>query len=143
MTGLNKRAGPLGAKALELWRRAMKTYKVEKTGEVVEGCPLEPIGDRAVVRPLGSQERRIGNIVLPDTVDKEQRRGVVLACGKGTKRVRLNEDDFEQSTTYYEPMTIEPGDTVVFSERYANKIVLDGQEFFVIRENDVLARLKA
>jgi len=90
---------------------------------------IKPLGDRVIVKPLGSEEVTKSGIVLPDTVDKEKpEQGEVIAVGLG-KRLESGE---------IAPMSVKVGDKVVFRKYSPDEIKVDGEEVLVISENDIV-----
>ncbi len=90
---------------------------------------LKPLGDRVVVRPKQKEETTKSGIVLPDTASEKPQEGTVLSVGPGRvldtgKRVE---------------MEVKQGDTVLFAKYAGTEVKLDGEEYLVIRESDLLA----
>ena len=85
---------------------------------------LKPINDRLVVRRLPAEEVTAGGIIIPDTAKEKPQQGEVIAVGKGKK-------DYS--------MTVKKGDKVLFGKYSGQELNLDGEEFLVMREEDVLA----
>jgi chaperonin GroES len=92
---------------------------------------LKPLGDRVVVRPRKKEEMTSSGIVLPDTASEKPQEGSVLAVGPG--RVLDNGKRVE--------MEVKSGDTVLFAKYAGTEVKLDGEEYLVIREADLLAIL--
>lgn len=93
---------------------------------------LKPLGDHLIVEPLGSDEVTKSGIVLPDTVDKEKpEKGTVLAVGPGKIL-----DNGERS-----PLDVKVGDIVVFKKYSPDEFKLDGKDYLILAEHDVLAIL--
>ena len=90
---------------------------------------LRPLGDRVVVKPLEREEVTRSGIVLPDTASEKPQEGSVLAVGPG--RVLDNGKRVE--------MEVKSGDTVLFAKYAGTEVKLDGEEYLVIRESDLLA----
>lgn len=90
---------------------------------------IRPLSDHILVEPL-REEKRKGGIILPDTVEKERsEKGKVIAVGPGKrdkdgKRVSLD---------------VKRGDIVLFTKYSPSEVKVDGKEYLVIREDDVLA----
>lgn len=92
---------------------------------------VQPLGDRVVVRELSEEEKErttASGIIIPITVndDKGSKRGTVVAVGPG--RV----DDGKRI-----PLEVKPGDSVLFS--WGDKIKVDGEEYMIVRENEIIA----
>lgn len=96
---------------------------------------VTPLGDRVLIRPLSPEEmggKTIGGIIIPDTLDKEKpEQGTVLALGEGRlvngKRI---------------PINLKVGDKVIFSKYAYDEIKVDGEEYYMLKEDNVLAVLK-
>lgn len=90
---------------------------------------LRPLGDRVVVRPKKKDEKTASGIVLPDTASDRPQEGSVLSVGPG--RVLDNGKRV--------PMEVEQDDTVLFAKYAGAEVKLDGEDYMVIRESDLLA----
>jgi chaperonin GroES len=90
---------------------------------------LTPLGDRAVVKPKPKDEMTSSGIVLPDTASERPQEGSVLSVGHG--RVLDNGKRIE--------MEVKPGDTVLFAKYAGTEVKLEGEDYLVIRETDLLA----
>jgi chaperonin GroES len=94
---------------------------------------LKPLGDRVIVQPRAKEEMTRSGIVLPDTAGEKPQEGNVLAVGPG--RVLDNGKRVE--------MEVKAGDTVLFAKYAGTEVKLDGEEYLVIREADLLAILNS
>ena len=90
---------------------------------------LKPLGDRVVVKPKAKEETTRSGIVLPDTASEKPQEGDVLSVGPG--RVLDNGKRVE--------MEVKAGDRVLFAKYAGTEVKLDGEEYLVIRESDLLA----
>lgn len=94
---------------------------------------ITPLGDRVLVLPLNEEEKggkTKSGIIIPDTVDKEKsERGKVVAVGEG----KLNEAGKRV------PLSVKKGQTVIFSKYGLDEIKVDGVEYFIISESNILA----
>jgi chaperonin GroES len=90
---------------------------------------LTPLGDRVVVRPKPKDEMTSSGIVLPDTASEKPQEGSVLSVGHG--RVLDNGKRLE--------MEVKAGDTVLFAKYAGTDSKLEGEDYLVIRESDLLA----
>ena len=90
---------------------------------------LKPLGDRVIVKARDKEEMTKSGIVLPDTASKKPQEGSVLAVGPG--RVLDNGKRVE--------MDVKPGDKVLFAKYGGTEVKLDGEDYLVIREADLLA----
>jgi chaperonin GroES len=95
---------------------------------------LKPLGDRLIVEPLEEEQTTIGGIVLPDTALEKPQRGNVVAAGPGVR---------SQETGEVIPMDVSEGDTVVFSKYGGTEIRIEGTDYLILRESDVLAKVVA
>ena len=94
---------------------------------------LQPLGDRLIVEALDEEEMTASGIVLPDTAKEKPQRGRVLAVGPGPR-----DEDGE-----YVKMDLEPGDEIIFSKYGGTDIKLGTDEYLILRESDVLAKVVA
>jgi chaperonin GroES len=90
---------------------------------------LRPLGDRVVVRPKPKDEMTSSGIVLPDTASDKPQEGSVLSVGPG--RVLDSGKRLE--------MEVKAGDTVLFAKYGGSEVKLEGEDYLVIRESDLLA----
>jgi chaperonin GroES len=90
---------------------------------------IRPIGDRVVVKPAAKEEVTKSGIVIPDTAKEKPQEGVVYAIGNG----RLL-DNGERA-----PIDLRIGDRVLFAKYGGTEFKLDGEEYLVLKENDILA----
>jgi chaperonin GroES len=91
---------------------------------------LQPLGDRVLVKPLAKEEVSRGGIVLPDTVKEKPQEGEVIAVGAG-KRTDKGE---------MLPMDVKVGDVVLYAKYGGTEIKLEGEEYMILRESDILAK---
>jgi len=89
---------------------------------------IRPLGDRVVVKPLPSEERTKGGIVLPDTAKEKPQEGEVIAVGSGKLL------DNGQRV----PIDLKPGDKILFSKYAGNEVKIDDVEYLIMRESDIL-----
>lgn len=90
---------------------------------------IKPLSNRVVIEPLTEEQMTKSGIVLPDTADKKPVKGKIVAVGPG----KLN-DKGERN-----PMSVKVGDTVLFKKYGPDEIEIDGKEYLVGDEEDVLA----
>jgi chaperonin GroES len=93
---------------------------------------LTPLGDRLIVEPLEEEQTTIGGIVLPDTALEKPQRGSVIAAGPGAR----NADTGDRI-----PMDVAAGDQIVFSKYGGTEIRIEGTDYLILRESDVLAKV--
>ena len=92
---------------------------------------LQPMGDRLVVKPMQSEEKTKSGIYLPDTAKEKPQEGKVIAVGPG----RMTEDGKTRITP-----DVEVGDIVLYTKYGGSEIKIDGEEFIITRESDILAK---
>ena len=92
---------------------------------------IRPVGDRVVVRPAAKEEVTKSGIVIPDTVKEKPQEGVVVAVGSG--KLLDNGDRI--------PLEIKENDLVLYAKYGGTEFKLDGEDYLVLRESDVLAIL--
>jgi chaperonin GroES len=85
---------------------------------------LKPLADRVLVEPAAAEEKTMGGIIIPDTAKEKPQRGIVIAAGAGKKD---------------EPMTVKPGDTVLYGKYSGTEITVDGKDYLIMRESDIFA----
>jgi len=90
---------------------------------------MRPIGDRVVVKPAAKEEVTKSGIVIPDTAKEKPQEGTVIAVGSG--RLLDNGDRA--------PVDLREGDRVLFAKYGGTEFKLDGEEYLVLKENDILA----
>jgi chaperonin GroES len=91
---------------------------------------LKPLGDRLIVQPLEEEQTTAAGIVLPDTALERPQRGNVVAAGPGER---------SRETGEIIPLDVEEGDIVVFSKYGGTDIKIEGEDYLILRESDVLA----
>ncbi|MCB0364057.1 MAG: co-chaperone GroES [Bdellovibrionaceae bacterium] len=89
---------------------------------------VRPLHDRILVRRLDESETTAGGIIIPDTAKEKPQRGEIVATGSG----RVTEDG------KILPLEVKAGDKVLFSKYAGTELKLDGVEFLMMREEDVL-----
>ncbi len=97
----------------------------------VEGGPelVKPLADRVVVKVLSGEERTKGGIVLPDTAKEKPQEGEVIAVGPG--RVLDNGQRIAPE--------LKAGDRVIFAKYSGTEVKIEGDEYLILRESDILA----
>ncbi|MFO8080250.1 MAG: co-chaperone GroES [Armatimonadota bacterium] len=90
---------------------------------------LQPLGARVLVQRLEAEEKSSGGIILPEAAQERPREGKVIAVGPG----EIGEDG--------EPMgmSVEEGDVVIYASFGGTEVKIDGEEYLIINENDILA----
>lgn len=93
---------------------------------------IVPLADRVIVAPMTEEKTKSG-IIIPDTANKERpERGTVLAVGRG----KMGEDNKPI------PLEVKVGDIVIFSKYGPDEIKLEGTEYYILREDQILAIIK-
>ena len=90
---------------------------------------LRPLGDRLVVEHVEQADKSAGGVFLPDTAKEKPQEGKVLAVGSGRT--------LDNGTKL--PMDVKAGDRIVFSKYSGSEIKIDGKEYLIVSEKDVLA----
>jgi len=92
---------------------------------------LKPLDDRVVVEPTEAEEKTAGGILLPDTAKQKPQQGKVVSAGPG----RL--DDNGNRVV----LAVKVGDTVLYGKYSGSDVEVNGREFKILRESDILAKL--
>ena len=87
---------------------------------------IQPLSDRVLVEPQEAETKTSSGIYIPDSAKEKPQQGTVVAVGKGKK-------DHE--------MTVKVGDTVLYGKYSGSELKLDGKDYLIMREDDVLAVL--
>ena len=90
---------------------------------------IQPLADRVVVKALDEAEQMRGGLYIPDTAKEKPQEGEIVAAGPG----KLN-DDGNRS-----PMEVKAGDRVLYGKYSGTEVTVDGDEYLILRESDVLA----
>ena len=90
---------------------------------------VRPLHDRIIVQRLDEGEQKVGGIIIPDTAKEKPQQGKVMAAGAGKTK-----DDGKRI-----PMDVKDGDTILFGKYSGQEIKLDGKEYLIMKEDDVLA----
>ena len=94
-----------------------------------KSATLTPLGDRVLVRRVEPDEKTKGGIILPDTAKEKPREGVVISVGSGKR----------SETGEIIPLTVKPKDRVLFSSYAGSEIKLEGDDYLILSEDEVLA----
>lgn len=92
---------------------------------------IRPLDDRVVVKPLDAEEVTAGGIVLPDAAKEKPQRGKVVAVGVGKLLDSGNRGE----------LSVAVGDEVIFGKYGGSEVEVDGEEFKILRESDILAKV--
>ena len=90
---------------------------------------VRPLHDRIIVQRIEEGEQKIGGIIIPDTAKEKPQQGKVIAAGAGKVK-----DDGKRT-----PLDVKAGDLILFGKYSGQEIKLDGEEYLIMREDEVLA----
>ena len=90
---------------------------------------VRPLHDRIIVQRLEEGEQKVGGIIIPDSAKEKPQQGKVIAAGAGKTK-----DDGKR-----QPLDVKAGDTILFGKYSGQEIKLDGEEYLIMREDEVLA----
>jgi len=93
---------------------------------------IQPLADRVVVKALEEAEQMRGGLYIPDTAKEKPSQGEIVAVGPG----KLNDDGKRTA------LEVKVGDKVLYGKYSGTDITVDGEEFLILRESDVLAIVK-
>ena len=93
---------------------------------------VRPLHDRIIVHRLEEGEQQIGGIIIPDTAKEKPQQGKVIAAGAG----KTNDEGKRM------PLDVKAGDLILFGKYSGQEIKLDGEEYLIMREDEVLAVLE-
>ncbi|MBO9151420.1 MULTISPECIES: co-chaperone GroES [Chitinophaga] len=91
---------------------------------MAKNLSIKPLADRVIVKPAAAEEKTAGGIIIPDTAKEKPQRGTVVAAGPGKKD---------------EPVSVKVGDTVLYGKYSGTEISLEGDDYLIMRESDILA----
>ena len=94
---------------------------------------VRPLHDRLIVERIEDTEQMVGGIIIPDTAKEKPQQGKVLAVGKGKVK-----DDGTVT-----PLDVKAGDMVLFGKYSGQEISLDGTEYFIMREDEILGVIES
>ena len=93
---------------------------------------VRPLHDRILVKREEEGEEKVGGIIIPDTAKEKPQRGKVVAAGNG----KVGEDGKRT------PLDVKSGDRILFGKYSGSEVKIDGDEYLILREEDVLAILE-
>jgi chaperonin GroES len=96
------------------------------------GVKLAPLADRVVIKALEETETMRGGLYIPDTAKEKPQQGEVVAAGPGR---------YEKDKRV--PMDVKVGDKVLYGKYSGTEVTLDGEQYLILRESDVLAIVNA
>ncbi|MSR47911.1 MAG: co-chaperone GroES [Planctomycetes bacterium] len=100
-----------------------------KSGTTSGTTKVRPLGENVLVRRIEAEEKTKGGILLPDAAKEKPKEGIVVAVGDGKLL-----DDGKRAT-----IAVAAGNRVIFSSYAGNEVKVDGQEYLLIAESDILA----
>ena len=92
---------------------------------------IRPLHDRVIVQRLEEGEQKVGGIIIPDTAKEKPQQGNLSAVGAG----KVKDDGTRQ------PLDVKDGDTILFGKYSGQEIKIDGEDYLIMREDEVLAVL--
>lgn len=102
----------------------MRLKKVEQKNILKMSINIKPLADRVVIEPAQAETKTSSGIIIPDTAKEKPQRGKVVAAGPGKKD---------------EPVTLKVGDIVLYGKYAGTEITVDGKDYLIMKESDVLA----
>ncbi|MBC8464150.1 MAG: co-chaperone GroES [Bacteroidetes bacterium] len=85
---------------------------------------ITPLADRVLVEPAAAETTTASGIIIPDTAQEKPQKGSIIAVGTGKKD---------------EPMTVKVGDTILYGKYAGTELKLEGKDYLIMREADILA----
>lgn len=85
---------------------------------------VKPLADRVLIEPKPAQEKTAGGLIIPDSAKEKPLEGTVLAAGPGTKEIT---------------MEVKVGDTVLYGKYAGTEISVEGKDYLIMRQSDILA----
>ena len=89
---------------------------------------FRPLHDRVLVRRIDAEEKTAGGIIIPDTAKEKPQEGEIVASGPGARN--------EQGQ--FIPIDVKPGDWVLFGKWSGTEVKIDGQDYLIMKESDLL-----
>lgn len=90
---------------------------------------VKPLADRVIVEPLEAAEKTAGGLYIPDNAKEKPQKGRIVAAGPG----KLSD------TGAIMKMEVKAGDTILYGKYSGTEVVIEGKEYLIMRESDVLA----
>ena len=94
---------------------------------------FRPLHDRIVVKRIEEGEQKVGGIIIPDSAKEKPQQGKVIAVGKG----KIEKDG------KVTPLDVKAGDTVLFGKYAGQEIKVDGEEYLIMREEEILGVIES
>lgn len=99
-------------------------FKLNQLNSIIMALKIQPLSDRVLIEPMAAEQKTASGLYIPDTAKEKPQQGKVVAVGKGKK-------DHD--------MTVKVGDTVLYGKYSGTELKLDGAEYLMMREDDILA----
>ena len=90
---------------------------------------VRPLHDRLIIQRIEEGEQKVGGIIIPDSAKEKPQQGKVIAAGNG----KANDDGKIM------PLDVKTGDTILFGKYSGQEIKLDGQDYLIMKEDEILA----
>ena len=133
---MTARGSALGSRAvarrrglLAGWAMGLETPKAGPCRERECAMKIRPLQDRIVVERIEEEQKTSGGIIIPDTAKEKPAEGRVVAAGRG----KVNDDGSIRT------LDVKPGDRVMFGKYGGTEVKVDGKDYVILREDDVLA----
>ena len=85
---------------------------------------ITPLGERVIIKQEAAETKTKSGIIIPDTAQEKQQKGIVVAVGKGTKE---------------NPMTVSTGDSVLYGKYAGTELKHEEEDYLIMKESDILA----
>jgi chaperonin GroES len=110
-------------------RYSSHTWPKHARGGLMASLEVKPLADRVVVQPLDESEQMRGGLYIPDTAKEKPSQGEVVAVGPG----KISDEGARLE------MDVKVGDKVLYGKYSGTDVTLDGNEYLILRESDILA----
>jgi len=106
------------------WFGTIDDFNIKNLILIMSKLKIKPLADRVLVEPLEAETKTASGIIIPDTAKEKPQKGNVVAVGAGTKE---------------NPITLKVGETVLYGKYSGTELKLDGKDYLIMRESDILA----
>lgn len=93
---------------------------------------IQPLYDRLIVKRSGAESKTAAGIIIPDSAKEKPQKGEIVAAGNGTRR--------EDGSVV--PLEVKPGDRVLFGKYAGTEIKIDGEEYLMMKEDDIMGIIR-
>ena len=90
---------------------------------------LKPLADRVIIKPMETEEKTKGGIIVPDTAKEKPVEGIIIAVGPG----KVTEDGKQVK------LEVKEGDKVLYGKYSGTEVTVEGEEYLIMRESDIFA----